>query len=398
MKGIGGSSAAEQLATIAPWPAKAPPIAPEERLARIEAARRLTRDGGALALLIAAGASLRYFAGVGWNLSERLVAMLVPVNGEPIVVAPAFELGSLDAEVAVPAARLLWEEDEDPFALLAGALADLGVTTLAVDPMLPLGMFNRLRRASQGVELTDATAIVDGCRSAKSPAELALMQQAKDMTLEAQRRAALILRPDIRASEVSRFLDDAHRAMGGRGNSFVIVQFGRATAYPHGLPGDGELRDGDLVLIDVGTSVEGYNSDITRTYVFGAPTDEQRRLWDLEKTAQAAAFAAVRPGVPCEAIDAAARRVLEGAGLGPGYRLPGLPHRTGHGIGLNIHEAPYLVRGDRTPLKPGMTFSNEPMIVVPGRFGIRLEDHFYVTENGARWFTEPQPAIDAPFG
>ena len=398
MKGIGGSSAAEQLATIAPWPAKAPPIAPEERLARIEAARRLTRDGGAQALLIAAGASLRYFAGVGWNLSERLVAMLVPVNGEPIVVAPAFELGSLDAEVAVPAARLLWEEDEDPFALLAGALADLGVTTLAVDPMLPLGMFNRLRRASQGVELTDATAIVDGCRSAKSPAELALMQQAKDMTLEAQRRAALILRPDIRASEVSRFLDDAHRAMGGRGNSFVIVQFGRATAYPHGLPGDGELRDGDLVLIDVGTSVEGYNSDITRTYVFGAPTDEQRRLWDLEKTAQAAAFAAVRPGVPCEAIDAAARRVLEGAGLGPGYRLPGLPHRTGHGIGLNIHEAPYLVRGDRTPLKPGMTFSNEPMIVVPGRFGIRLEDHFYVTENGARWFTEPQPAIDAPFG
>ena len=397
-KGIGGSTAADQLAALKPWADKAAPITETERLARIEKARRLTRDSGAQALLIVAGTSLRYFAGVTWGLSERLVGMLIPVNGEPIVIAPFFELGSLDAEVAVPAERRLWEEDESPSELIAGALADLGITTLAVDAMMPLYMFNRLRHAAPGVELTDASPIIDGCRSQKSPAEIALMQQAKTMTLEAHRRAALILRPGIRASEVTRFLDDAHRAMGGRGNSFCIVQFGQATAYPHGLPGDGELKEDDIVLIDVGTTVEGYNSDITRTYSFGTPTDEQRRIWDLEKAAQAAAFDAARPGVPCQAVDAAARDLLAAAGLGPDYRLPGLPHRTGHGIGLSIHEAPYLVRGDTTPLAEGMCFSNEPMIVLPDRFGIRLEDHFYMTDSGAKWFTEPQPAIDAPFG
>jgi Xaa-Pro dipeptidase len=175
------------------------------------------------------------------------------------------------------------------------------------------------------------------------------------------------------------------------------VQFGTATAYPHGLPGDQQLEEGQLVLIDTGCTVHGYHSDITRTYAFGAVDDEIRTLWALEKEAQAAAFDAVEPGAPCESVDAAARRVLERAGLGPDYRLPGLPHRTGHGIGLAIHEPAYLVRGDRTPLAPGMCFSNEPMIVVPERFGIRLEDHMYVTETGAAWFTEPQHSIDRPF-
>jgi Xaa-Pro dipeptidase len=176
------------------------------------------------------------------------------------------------------------------------------------------------------------------------------------------------------------------------------VQFGQASAYPHGLPGEQALEVGQIVLIDTGCQVQGYNSDITRTYVFGAPSPEQRRVWELEKKAQAAAFAAVKPGVPCEEIDAVARRVLAAAGLGPDYELPGLPHRTGHGIGLSIHEAPYLVRGDKTPLAPGMCFSNEPMIVIPDTFGVRLEDHFYVTEHGAAWFTEPQPSLEKPFG
>jgi len=193
-------------------------------------------------------------------------------------------------------------------------------------------------------------------------------------------------------------LDEAHRALGASGSSFCIVQFGRSTAFPHGLPGDVRLAEGDMVLIDTGCTVGGYNSDITRSYAFGEPDAEQRRVWNAEREAQQAAFDAVRPGVPCEAIDAAARAVLERHGFGPGYRLPGLPHRTGHGIGLSIHEAPYLVRGDKTSLAPGMCFSNEPMIVVPGRFGIRLEDHFHVTEDGAAWFTEPSPSIDAPFG
>ena len=187
------------------------------------------------------------------------------------------------------------------------------------------------------------------------------------------------------------------RAIGAAGSSFCIVQFGRATAFPHGLPGDRALDDGQLVLVDTGCRVEGYHSDITRTYVFGNVGDDERAIWAIEAEAQQAAFDAVRPGVPCEAIDAAARPVIEKAGLGPDYRLPGLPHRTGHGIGLSIHEPAYLVRGDTTPLAPGMCFSNEPMIVVPDRFGVRLEDHFHVTETGAAWFTAPQRAIGRPF-
>jgi Xaa-Pro dipeptidase len=232
----------------------------------------------------------------------------------------------------------------------------------------------------------------------KSPAELALMSQAKAMTLEVHRRAARILKAGITTTAVRRFIDQAHRALGADdGSSFCAVQFGHASAYPHGLPGEQKLADGDLVLIDTGCRVQGYNSDITRTYVFGTPNAEHRRVWEVEKRAQAAAFAAVKPGVACEEIDAVARRVLEAAGFGPDYALPGLPHRTGHGIGLSIHEAPYLVRGDKTLLAPGMCFSNEPMIVIPETFGVRLEDHFYVTADGAAWFTEPQLNLEEPF-
>jgi Xaa-Pro dipeptidase len=324
--------------------------------------------------------------------------MLLPAEGRPIVICPVFEQGSLGAELAIDAELRLWEEDESPSDLVARALREIGANRLAVDPAMAFVMVDRICRAAPSVTISDASPVVDGCRSAKSEAELALMRQAKQMTLEVQRRAALILREGIAASEVRRFIDDAHRALGATGSTFCIVQFGRSTAFPHGLPGENYLEEGDMVLIDTGCAVHGYNSDITRSYVFGDPSAEQRRVWELEREAQQAAFDAVRPGVPCEEIDRAARRVLESAGFGPGYRLPGLPHRTGHGIGLSIHEAPYLVRGDRSALAPGMCFSNEPMIVVPGRFGIRLEDHFHVTREGAAWFTEPSPSIDDPFG
>jgi len=391
---IGGSSAQAELAGLSPWAAKAPPIACEEYLARIERARGLAERMGADAVLVNAGDSLRYFAGVPWAATERLVAMLIPLKGDPILVCPRFELGSLQADLQIEADIRLWEEDENPHALLADALGAAGARTLAVDPQLGFQMAERLRRAAGGVTLVDGSAVIDGCRMRKSPAEIALMQQAKSMTLEVHRRAARILEPGIAASAVKRFIDEAHRALGAAGSSFCIVQFGRATAFPHGLPGDQRLAEGDLVLIDTGCRVEGYHSDITRTYAFGRASDEERAIWALEKEAQAAAFAAAQPGVPCEAVDGAARAVLEKAGLGPDYRLPGLPHRTGHGIGLSIHEPAFLVRGDRTPLEAGMCFSNEPMIVIPDRFGVRLEDHFYMTESGPRWFTEPQPAID----
>lgn len=391
---IGGSTAERELASLSPWANPAPVITADERARRMDRARELTAQMGADALLIGAGASLRYFTGVAWGATERLVAMLLPVSGDPIFICPAFELGSFEASLSIPATDIrLWEEDESPSALVADALG--AAKTLAIDPALAFLFVDRIREAAPGVTLVNGAPVVDGCRSIKSPAEIALMQQAMDMTLEVHRRAARILHEGIRASEVIRFIDQAHRALGAStGNYFCAVQFGRSTAFPHGLPQDDVLREGDVVLVDTGTLIDGYHSDITRTYAFGEVGDEVRRIWDIEKEAQAAAFVAVRPGAPCEAVDDAARAVLERAGLGPDYRLPGLPHRTGHGIGLSIHEPAYLVRGDKTPLTPGMCFSNEPMIVVPDRFGVRLEDHFYVTETGATWFTQPQPAID----
>ncbi|WP_319937567.1 M24 family metallopeptidase [Sphingomonas cannabina] len=393
---IGGSTAETELERLRPWADRAAPIAAAERDARIARAAALTADAGADALLVNAGASLRYFTGVPWGQSERLVAMLLLPGRRPIIICPHFEIGTLEADLAIAADIRSWQEDENPIRLVADALAEAGVGTLALDPELPFHFAERLRGATPA-RLLDATSVISGCRMVKSAAELALMQQAKSMTLAVQAAAARILRPGIRASEVTRFIDEAHRRLGAGGSSFCIVQFGEATAYPHGLPGDRALEEGQLVLVDTGCTIEGYHSDITRTYAFGAVSQEARDIWAIEKEAQQAAFDAVRPGEPCESVDAAARAVLVRAGLGPDYRLPGLPHRTGHGIGLSIHEPAYLVRGDRTVLQPGMCFSNEPMIVVPGRFGIRLEDHFHVTDTGARWFTQPQAAIDRPF-
>ncbi|WP_304172127.1 Xaa-Pro peptidase family protein [Phenylobacterium aquaticum] len=398
-QGIGGSTAQAELADLAPWPHPAPAISAAERLARMARARELMAEIGAEALLIGAGASLRYFTGVGWGATERLVALLLPRDGLPRMICPRFELGSLEASLGITAGVDLWEEHQSPYALTAQALIDVGASRVAIDPALPFFVTHGLGKAAPDLVLLDGAPVVNGCRMIKSAAELALMAQAKAMTLEVHRRAAAILREGITTAEVRRFIDQAHRALGADdGSSFCAVQFGVASAYPHGLPGEQTLKSGELVLIDTGCRVQGYNSDITRTYIFGEPTAEHRRIWDIEKRAQAAAFAAVKPGVPCEEIDAVARAVLAAEGLGPDYALPGLPHRTGHGIGLSIHEAPYLVRGDKTPLAPGMCFSNEPMIVIPDQFGIRLEDHFHVTEDGAAWFTEPQLDLEAPFG
>ncbi|MBC6981717.1 Xaa-Pro peptidase family protein [Caulobacter sp. 17J80-11] len=398
-KGVGGSTAERELAGLGRWAAPAPRIDAAERERRMERARALMTTIGADALIVNAGASLRYFAGMAWGATERLVAMVLPRHGDPVMICPTFELGSLEASLGISAEIRTWEEHESPYRLVAQTLADKGARTLAIDPALPFFAFDGLRKAAAGVELVDGAPVIDGCRMIKSPAELALLSQAKAMTLEAQRRAALMLAPGVTTGDVRRFIDAAHRAMGADGgNTFCAVQFAEATSYPHGVPGEQVLKEGDLVLIDTGCQVDGYNSDITRTYVFGEPTEALARVWRIKREAQLAAFDAVRPGVACEAVDDAARRVLEANGFGPDYKLPGLPHRTGHGIGLSIHEPAYLVRGDKTPLAPGMCFSNEPMIVVPGQFGVRLEDHFHVTEDGAAWFTQPSPSLEAPFG
>ena len=395
---IGGLTLEQARARLAPWRDRAAPIGVEEYQRRIERARECMRREGRDALLIGAGTSLRYFTGVPWGASERLVAMLLTLEGDPALICPAFEAGSLSHVVNIPTQSRLWEEHEDPYALVVDTLRARGASRLALDPAAAFAIFSGLRAAWPGLDLSDASAIVDGCRAGKSTAELALMKQATAMTLQVHRLAAGLAEEGVTTTVLRRFIDEAHRALGAdNGSTFCIVQFGEATAYPHGIPGEQSLREGELLLIDTGCAVQGYQSDITRTYICGRASDVQTRIWDLELAAQQAAFAAVRPGVSGEAVDRAARDVLERGGLGPDYRLPGLPHRTGHGCGMSVHEAPYLVRGNRVGLESGNCCSNEPMIVVPNQFGVRLEDHFYVTEEGAAWFTQPSVAIDRPF-
>lgn len=373
------------------------PITLAERQARLAALRTQMDAAGVPAVLLGATTSLRYFTGLVWHASERLCGAIVHADGRLDYVCPAFEREKVAGIIGVPGDILTWEEHENPYALTADRLGATG--RLAVDDQIALFMFLGLRRAIGDDRLADAGPLIHRLRRAKSPAEIALMTRAKAITIEVHRRAHGSLQAGVRASEVESFIDQQHRALnGGTGSSFCIVSFGPDTALPHGGETDRVLAEGDLVLIDTGTTIDGYNSDITRTYVFGEATPRVRRIWDIEKEAQAAAFAAAALGRPCESVDAAARAVLVSHGLGPDYQLPGTPHRTGHGIGLDIHEGPYLVRGDTTPLEVGMCFSNEPMIVVPGAFGIRLEDHFHMTADGPAWFTQPQFSLDDPFG
>ncbi|MET4683556.1 M24 family metallopeptidase [Brevundimonas faecalis] len=356
---------------------------------------------GVAGLLLGPTASLRYFTGLDWHASERLTGALIHADGRVEYVCPGFERGKVagltSAPNAVAADILTWEEDESPYALVAGRLAAGGA--LAVDDQAAAFIWLGLSRQLGSERMVDGGPMIVALRSRKSQAEIALLTRAKAITLEVQRRARHWLKAGVLTSEVKAFIDAEHRALGGEGGSwFCLVSFGDDTCLPHGGEGDRALQVDDVVLIDTGTLVDGYHSDITRTYVFGTPTDEVRQVWEHEKQAQALAFEAARIGVACESLDAAARDYLTGVGYGPDYRLPGLPHRTGHGIGLDIHEAPNLVRGDATPLQPGMCFSNEPMLVIPGRFGVRLEDHFYMTDQGPVWFTQPSHSLDDPFG
>ncbi len=370
------------------------PIGLAERKTRLDALRRQMDAAGVEATLIGATTSLKYFTGMSWHPSERFCGAIVH-RDRLEYVAPRFELDKVRQIIGVPGEVATWEEDEDPYALIADRVGGRG--KLAVDDQIALFMFHRLRGAFGDERLKDAGPLINALRRQKTAAELALMQRAKDITLEVQRRAHAQLRAGQLASEVETFIDREHRKLGGNGNTFCIVSFGEDSSLPHGGEGDRALADGDVVLIDTGTQIDGYNSDITRTYVFGDANADVRRVWDAEKEAQAAAFDAAQLGRPCESADNAARAVLQRLGYGPDYALPGLPHRTGHGIGLDVHEAPNLVRGETTPLQVGMCFSNEPMVVIPGRFGVRHEDHFYMTENGPRWFTEPAHSLDEPF-
>ena len=399
--GVGGSSAEAELAALADMTGDVAPIALDEIKARLARAQNLMQTVEIDVLYIHAGTNLLYFTGVDWHPSERLVGAILPAQGGLQYILPAFEASTFKDRLLIEGDLHCWQEHESPYALFDQVLGGLGVRAkrVGIDESAPFFISDGLRQASTSTEFASATPVTAGCRAAKSTSELAIMQKAKDMTLAVQKAAARILRPGISTTEVSDFIDKAHRAVGEpAGSYFCIVLFGEATAYPHGVKDPQILEDGDMVLIDTGCELEGYHSDITRCYVFGQPNGRQREVWDHEHKAQAAAFEAAQIGAPCGSVDEAARALLEGYGYGPDYAVPGLPHRTGHGIGLDIHEWPYLVRSDRTPLAPGMCFSNEPMICIYGEFGVRLEDHFYMTADGPRWFTEPSPSIDDPFG
>ncbi|MGF0336658.1 M24 family metallopeptidase [Ectopseudomonas toyotomiensis] len=403
--GVGGSTPEQALARLQNMMAGAQPITEAEYQTRIDRAQALMREQDIAALFLAAGSNLQYFTGVQWHPSERMVGAILPASGALEYLAPAFEEGTVRDFQVVPGVINTWQEHESPYALLLDCLKRLGILPndgaqpkVGLCSSLPFFMFEGIRQLTSGYRFVDAGGITTACRQCKSSAEIALMQRAKDMTLEVHKAAASILHEGISTTEVAEFIHQAHRRVGAPGSTFCIVLFGAASAFPHGVKHAQRLKDGDMVLIDTGCKVHSYLSDITRSYVFGTPSARQRDFWSKEKAAQQAAFEAAIPGAPCSSVDAAARRSLQAAGLGPGYSLPGLPHRTGHGIGLDIHEGPYLVGGDDTPLAEGMCFSNEPMICVPGEFGIRLEDHFYMTADGPRWFTQPSHSVDDPFG
>ena len=380
-------------------------IGKEEHRQRIARAQAYMHSCGIAAVYLNAGTNMTYFTGTSWHASERMVGAILPASGALEYIAPAFEESTLRDFMVVEGALNCWEEHESPYQLFIDVLERIGI---APDPAAPprIGLcestaffiVDGIAPLAGGYRLENARSVTAFCRGRKSSAEIALMQRVKDMTLQVHKAAASMLVEGITTTEVTDFIARAHRKVGASGSYFCIVLFGEATAYPHGVSYVQTLKAGDMVLIDTGCQVKGYISDITRTYVFGDITERQRFVWNAEKAAQQAAFDAAQLGVPCREVDAAARRSLEANGFGPGYKLPGLPHRTGHGIGMDIHEWPYLVGSDNTPLDVGMCFSNEPMICIPGQFGIRHEDHFYMTEAGPRWFTQPARSIDDPFG
>ena len=401
--GVGGKTIDQALAELSDMTTDCKPIATEEFTQRLKRLQALMQEQGVDAVYLHGGTNLLYFTGLKWNPSERMVAAIVPADGEPCYISPAFEIDTLKDYWRIPGEILTWEEHESPYELLGTLLKKMGGSKtdkrLLLDEATPYFIADGIRQANPDLNLGLAQSLTQHLRSRKTNSEIELIRRAHEMTLVVQAATATILRPGITTPEVVDFIDRAHRKVGAvAGSYFCIVLFDVGTSFPHGVKDSQTLKEGDWVLVDTGFQLNGYHSDITRSYCFGSPTDAHRVAWDVEKAAQLAAFDAAKIGSPCEVCDAAARVLLESKGYGPDYQLPGLPHRTGHGCGLDIHEGPNLVRGEKTPMDVGMVFSNEPMLVIPDQFGVRLEDHFYMTESGPQWLTQPAHSVDDPFG
>jgi Xaa-Pro dipeptidase len=377
-----------------------PPISTTERLGRLARARQLMQLNGIGAVIVESGSSLDYLTGVQWHRSERLTAAVIPAQGDPIIVTPFFERPSVAETLAVPAEIRTWNEDEEPLKLVADFLRERRVAGAPVgfEETDRYFIVDRLSRQLPGMKAVSANPVVRALRLIKSPAELALMQTANDITLRAMRHAGEGARAGMTPADFSAAIDAATTALGGS-PEFSLVLIDEASAQPHGSRKPQIVKRGSTILFDCGCTVHGYQSDISRTFVFGAaPTPEQRKVWNQVHEGQQIAIRAAKIGAPCGSVDDAVRAAYTGWGYGPGYKLPGLSHRTGHGIGMDGHEPAYLVHGDMTPLAPGMCFSDEPGIYIPGKFGVRLEDCWHMTETGPKFFSDPPPSIDRPFG
>jgi Xaa-Pro dipeptidase len=376
------------------------PISNHERRARIENAQRLMRENKLDAILLAPGTSLVYFSNIHWWPSERFFGMLIPAKGHPFYVAPAFERDRAMEQITSgtdeknPEVRT-WQEDESPYVLTIQALKDHGIASgkLGIEERTAYVFSNGIAQLAPALELESATPVTAGCRMIKSPAELALMQLANNVTLKAFEAVWRSAHPGMTDKEIGKLVTQAHSALGFEGDALVLVN--ESSALPHGSVAPQTVHEGGIVLIDGGCAVEGYQSDITRTFVYGKPSDKMRKNFEIVHRAQAAALAAARPGVEAQSIDAAARKVITDAGYGPDYKF--FTHRLGHGIGMDGHEWTYLVRGNKTALAPGMCFSDEPGIYIRGEFGIRLEDDWHVSDDGGKLFTGQSKGLEEPF-
>jgi Xaa-Pro dipeptidase len=401
-------SADSPIAKLKSRRAEAHPITNEERAARVERAQRLMQENKLNAIAVIGGTSLEYFSSVHWGNSERLFVMVLPVRGEPFFVAPAFEKDRALEQIAQgPFGKsphvFTWEENESPYQVVAFALKERGLATghIGIEERVTFVFADGIARALPAATVTSATEVTAGCRMIKSPSEIALMRLANSVTLEAYEAAWRSMREGMTQHEFGALVSAAHQKLGFQGGA--SVQVGEYSALPHGSVKPQVIREGTILLIDGGCSVEHYQSDISRTFVLGKPTEKMKRVFDIVHQAQSAALAAARPGVVCDAVDAAARKVIVDAGYGPGFKY--FTHRLGHGIGMDGHEWPYLIAtntlqagGKSIALAAQMTFSDEPGIYIPGEFGVRLEDDMHILENGAELFTPQSPSLEDPFG
>ena len=391
-------SLAAPASGLAPMTGDVKPISRDEHLLRIDKARKLMAQHGIGALLLEPGGAMVYFTGVQWWRSERLTAVVIPREGDIAIVTPHFEAPSVGETLAVPAELRVWQEDENPLATVAGLLRDRHVRDpVGIEETVRYFAIDGLMRVMPEVNIMSGAAVVRACRMVKSPNEIGLMQKAADITIAAYRHVGPRIERGMTPAEIGAMMDGAHKALGAD-PEFALILLGEASAYPHGSSKPQAVRDGEVVLMDCGCSVHGYQSDISRTFVFGEASAEQRKVWKQVREGQEMAFGTARVGVAAGAVDDAVRAQYEKWGYGPGYKLPGTSHRTGHGIGLDGHEPVNLVHGETTPLAANMCFSNEPGIYLPGKFGVRLEDCFHMGEKEPVWFSKPPDSIDRPFG